>query len=193
MRVNHWRLTVPDNHHCIHFKNTEFNHITDSSRLKRWIFQSHEILTLIFCIHKATYSTKQTQAKSGAALQTLSWFIHTFINLVTDPLWKLSWQRRQAQTVWDGASSNKTDNITKLFHILNLKGYQSQITNSKVMAILFNGWILPVGGVALGGVCTCSLLVNRLNVAGAVLQTPLSLIKSFTKSFIKSSFVKISS
>ena len=27
------------------------------------------------------------------------------------------------------------------------------ITGSKVMAILLNGWILPVGGVALGRVC----------------------------------------
>ena len=40
-----------------------------------------------------------------------------------------------------------------LKEILNLKGHPNRITGSKVTAILLNGWILPVGGVASGRVC----------------------------------------
>ena len=41
--------------------------------------------------------------------------------------------------------------------ILNREGYLNRITGSKVMVIFLNGWILPVGGVAFGRVCSCSL------------------------------------
>ena len=41
--------------------------------------------------------------------------------------------------------------------ILNLEGHPNCITGSKVMVILLNGWLLPIGGVALGRVCACSV------------------------------------
>ena len=37
------------------------------------------------------------------------------------------------------------------------EGHQHCITGSKVTAILLKGWILPIGGVASGRVCACSL------------------------------------
>ena len=43
------------------------------------------------------------------------------------------------------------------------KGHQSRITGSKVTAILVKGYILFIGGVALGRVCVCSRLVNNDN------------------------------
>jgi hypothetical protein len=57
-------------------------------------------------------------------------------------------------------------------NFLNPEGHQKRIIGSKVTAILLSGWILPIGGVASGMVCACSLrsrLVNRPGVAGAVL------------------------
>ena len=63
---------------------------------------------------------------------------------------------------------------------LDLIFWKASLSGSKVTAILLKGWILPIGGIASGRVCACSLrsrLVNRPGVAGAVLQTPLSLIK----------------
>ena len=59
--------------------------------------------------------------------------------------------------------------------------FSAQCIVSKVKAILLEGWILPIDGVASGKVCACSLrrrLNNRLGVAGAVLQTALSLSHS---------------
>ena len=48
-----------------------------------------------------------------------------------------------------------------MFHIfldnLNLDGHLNCFIGSKVTAILVNGGILPMGGVAVGRVCTCSL------------------------------------
>ena len=50
----------------------------------------------------------------------------------------------------DDAFSHKIDYVTIFFkEILN----PYRITGLKVMAILLTGWILPVGGVALGRVC----------------------------------------
>ena len=49
-------------------------------------------------------------------------------------------------------------------NFLNPKEHQNCIRGSKVTAILLKGWILPIGGVALGRVCACSLrsrLVQR--------------------------------
>ena len=53
----------------------------------------------------------------------------------------------------DGASSHKLYNVTTFKEILNPKGHPNCITGSKVTAILLNGWILPVVGVANGRVC----------------------------------------
>ena len=59
--------------------------------------------------------------------------------------------------VGDGASSHKIDYVRKFCEILNLEGHHNPISGSKVTAILLKGWILPIGGVALGRVCACSL------------------------------------
>ena len=61
--------------------------------------------------------------------------------------------RRHALMVEDDALSNKIDYVTIFQEILNLKGHPHRITSS----ILRNGWILPIGGVALRRVCVCSL------------------------------------
>ena len=56
-------------------------------------------------------------------------------------------------------------------NILNPKGHQNRISGSKVTNILLKGWILPIGGVALGRVCACSLrsmlvYIEILNLEG---------------------------
>ena len=43
--------------------------------------------------------------------------------------------------------------MVPLTGILNLKGYPNCIIDSKVMASLLNGWVLPFCGVASGRVC----------------------------------------
>ena len=48
--------------------------------------------------------------------------------------------------VEDGAFSHEIDYVTVFKEILNLEGHPNCITGSKVMAILLNGWILPIGG-----------------------------------------------
>ena len=55
----------------------------------------------------------------------------------------------RAQT-GDGASGRKVDYV----NILRLKGNPDLIFYSKVKAILLNGWILPISGVAAGRVCS---------------------------------------
>ena len=50
------------------------------------------------------------------------------------------------------------DYVTIAKEILNLEGHSNCITGSKVMVILLNGWILPIGGVASERVCACNLL-----------------------------------
>ena len=67
---------------------------------------------------------------------------------------KISLHRRHTLTVADGAIFKE---------ILNPEGHPDRITGSKVTAILLIGWILPIGGVALGRVCVCSRLVNNDN------------------------------
>ena len=49
--------------------------------------------------------------------------------------------------IGDGAFNHKIDYITIFREILNSEGHPNGITGSKVLAILLNGWILPVGGV----------------------------------------------
>ena len=81
--------------------------------------------------------------------------------------------RRQALTIADGAFSHKIDNITIFKEILNPKVHLNRITGSKIMAILLNRWILPIGGASSGRVCPCSLrlrfnfklLVNCVSLA----------------------------
>ena len=70
---------------------------------------------------------------------------------------KIYLRRRHALLVGDGASSHKIDYVRKLYGIENLEGHQDRITGSRVMAILLNGLILPIGEVATGRVCACSL------------------------------------
>ena len=68
---------------------------------------------------------------------------------------KISLQRCHAQMVEDGVFSHKIDYVTIFKEILNHEGHPNN--GLKFTAILLNGWILPIGGVALGRVCACSL------------------------------------
>ena len=70
---------------------------------------------------------------------------------------KISVRRRHALTVADGVFSHKIDYVTIFKEILNPEGHPNRITGSKVMAILLNGWILPIGRASSGRVCSCSL------------------------------------
>ena len=56
--------------------------------------------------------------------------------------------------VEDDAFSHKIDYVTSFWEVLNSEGHPNRITGTKSTAILLNVWILPVGGVALGRVCT---------------------------------------
>ena len=49
----------------------------------------------------------QTRAKPGAALQTAPWFIHSFIQWVSEPFPPIALQRRHAKTVRDSTSISK--------------------------------------------------------------------------------------
>ena len=53
----------------------------------------------------------------------------------------------------DGAFSHNLKYVTFFKDILNPEGHPNQITGSKVVAILLNGWVLPVGGVTSRRVC----------------------------------------
>ena len=68
----------------------------------------------------------------------------------------MSLWRRHALMVEDGAFSNK---ILEILGHLNIEGNPNCITGSKVMVILLNGGILPVGGVASGRVCAAGLFI----------------------------------
>ena len=48
----------------------------------------------------------------------------------------------------DGAFSHKIDNFTIFKDILNLEWHPNCSTGSRVMAILLNGWIAPIGGAS---------------------------------------------
>ena len=58
----------------------------------------------------------------------------------------------QAQTLSDGASNPDIEYVAEASAILNIIGYQNYIFGSNLMAILRNGRILPIGGVASGRV-----------------------------------------
>ena len=53
--------------------------------------------------------------------------------------------------------SYKIDSVIVIKNFLNPEGHQNPISGSKVTAMLLKGWILPIGGVASGRVCACSL------------------------------------
>ena len=58
---------------------------------------------------------------------------------------KISLRHRHAQMIGDGAFSHKIDRFKKMLEILNITGHQNRIIDSKVTAILLNGWVLPFG------------------------------------------------
>ena len=62
---------------------------------------------------------------------------------------KISLQRCHTLKVEDSAFSHKIDNF--FLEILSLEGHPNRITGLKVMAILLNGCILSIGGVAWEG------------------------------------------
>ena len=70
---------------------------------------------------------------------TNTFVINSLIKSVSQPLVKISVQRRHAQTVQNGASSHKTNYINIFSDILNLEGHQNRWIGSKVTAILRNG------------------------------------------------------
>ena len=83
--------------------------------------------------------------------------IHSFINSVSRPFPPTAVRRRHAQTVRDTTSSYKIDYVIMIKTFLNPEGHQIPFSGSKVKAILLKGWIWPIGGVASGSVCACSL------------------------------------
>ena len=49
------------------------------------------------------------------------------------------------------------DYVIVIKKFLNPEGHKNPISGSKLRAILLKGLIWPIGGVALGRVCACSL------------------------------------
>ena len=73
--------------------------------------------------------------------------------------------RRYAQTVRDSNSSYKIDYFIGIKNFPNLEGHQNLISDSKEMAILLKGWILPIGGASSGRVSACSLRSRLVCIA----------------------------
>ena len=68
--------------------------------------------------------------------------------------------------------------------ILNLEGHPNCITGSRVTVILLNGWILPIGGVASGRFCACSLHSRLASVlCQEFIRTFLALLQFFVHIF----------
>ena len=65
--------------------------------------------------------------------------------------------RHHAQTVRYNSSSHKIHYVMVIKTFLNPEGHHNRINGSKVTVILLKGWLLPIGGVASGRVCACSL------------------------------------
>ena len=59
--------------------------------------------------------------------------------------------------VRDSSSSYRIDYVIVIKKSLNLEGHQNPISGSEVTAILLKGWFWPIGVVASGRVCVCSL------------------------------------
>ena len=64
---------------------------------------------------------------------------------------------RFIQSVRDSTSSYKIDYVVMIKNFLNPNGHQNPFSGSKVTAILLKGWTWPIGEVAPGRVCACSL------------------------------------
>ena len=80
-------------------------------------------------------------------------FCHSLINLVHEPFLPTALRRPHTQTVRDSSSSYKIDYVI----VINREGHQNPISFLKVTVILLKGCILPIGGVAPGRVCACSM------------------------------------
>ena len=77
--------------------------------------------------------------KPGAALQTPSSFIDSFIDPVSEPFPPTALRRSHAQTGRDSSSSYKIDYVIVIKNFLNPEGHQNGITGSKVTSILLKG------------------------------------------------------
>ena len=82
---------------------------------------------------------------------------HWLINSVGQPFPPTALQLCHTQKCWDSSSSYKIDYVIVIKKILNHEGHQNAICDSKVMAILLKWWTFPIGRVASGKVCACSL------------------------------------
>ena len=80
--------------------------------------------------------------------QPRHWFIHWFIDSVSQPFPPIVLQRRHAQTVRNSSSSYKVDYVKVIKTILNPEGHQNLISGSKATAISLKGCILPIGGAS---------------------------------------------
>ena len=87
---------------------------------------------------------------------TYSLVIHSFSQSVSQPFPPTVLRRRQAQRV-RYSTNYKIDYFIMIKNILNPEGHQNPFSSSKVTAILLKDWIWPIGGVALGRVCSYSL------------------------------------
>ena len=100
-------------------------------------------------------------SRPGQSLRLLNKQLrHYLINFKKIIKWSFSptsLRRRYAQTVEDNSSSYAIDYIIMKKNFLNPEGHRNCIIGSKVMAVWLNGWIFPIGGVASGWVCACSL------------------------------------
>ena len=94
------------------------------------------------------------RAKPGLLYKHLS---DSLIHSLTDSVILYSptaLQRHHTQTVREMSSSYEIDYVIMINNFLNPEGHENPISASKVKAILLKGWILPIGGVVSGRVCT---------------------------------------
>ena len=89
----------------------------------------------------------------------INFCLENIINSQTQKLYYFALQRPQARTIKDDDFSHKI--VPKAWDILNIKGHKHIILGKiKVTLILLKVLILPVGGVALGRVGPCNLLIR---------------------------------
>ena len=105
---------------------------------------------------------------------------HLLIHLLSHPFPPTALQRHHAQTVRDSSSSYRIDYVIVIKNFLNREGHQNRITGSKVTTILVKGQILPIGGVASGRVCVCSLC-SRLILVELQLSSEQKQLKGILK------------
>ena len=63
----------------------------------------------------------------------------------------------------DVSSSHKIDWVKKFLEILNLGGQQNFIIGFKIIAILLNGWLLPIAGASSERVFIFSLHLHSFS------------------------------